>query len=255
MLITNYINPKMAERLIENNIAFLDLAGNAYIKLPSTYIQILGNKLAKPLQQQKPSLLFQKTGLKLIFLFLSVQKSINWPYRKIASHAGVAIGSVGKIIKELKEQNYIVQLDKKKYQFIDNNKLIDRWVIAYPEQLRPKLLIGKYKLKQPNNKISFPEETKIYWSGERATQELYPSQIKPTLITIYTPEHPNRLILHNNLMPTPQGNIEILEVFWNFIEGETVVPHLLIYADLLATGDPRNIEEAQKFRDMFLSHE
>ena len=70
ILITDYVNPKMAERLKEMNIAFIDLAGNAYINNTPVYIYIRGNKpIAKPagISVPKPTRAFQATGLKVVF--------------------------------------------------------------------------------------------------------------------------------------------------------------------------------------------
>jgi hypothetical protein len=54
------------------------------------------------------------------------------------------------------------------------------------------------------------------------------------------------------------GNIELRERFWNCENPEldkTMVPPLLVYADLMATGDPRNIETAQMiFTDYLQRH-
>jgi hypothetical protein len=52
----------------------------------------------------------------------------------------------------------------------------------------------------------------------------------------------------NKLRKDPNGDIEILNTFWNvdneFNRKEIVNP-ILVYADLMATNDPRNIETAK----------
>jgi hypothetical protein len=53
----------------------------------------------------------------------------------------------------------------------------------------------------------------------------------------------------------PEGNTEILEMFWHpeLIENPgNTVPPLLIYADLMATTDPRNLEAAEEIHAKFL---
>nr|WP_263458972.1 type IV toxin-antitoxin system AbiEi family antitoxin [Bathymodiolus platifrons methanotrophic gill symbiont] len=57
-----------------------------------------------------------------------------------------------------------------------------------------------------------------------------------------------KLKLTNKLRKDPSGDIEILNTFWD-VENEanrtdTVHP-ILIYADLMASGDPRNTEVSQ----------
>jgi len=56
------------------------------------------------------------------------------------------------------------------------------------------------------------------------------------------------LLLNNKIRKDPDGKIEILEAFWYFDFGgehNDLVNPILIYADLLATGDPRNIETTE----------
>jgi hypothetical protein len=56
------------------------------------------------------------------------------------------------------------------------------------------------------------------------------------------------LKINNKLRKDPDGDIEILKTFWDvgheLHRTDTVHP-ILVYADLLASGDPRNLEVAQ----------
>jgi len=57
------------------------------------------------------------------------------------------------------------------------------------------------------------------------------------------PRRPTPMVLHD-----PDGDAEVLEAFWQFEfdwPHPELVPPLLIYADLLATGDARNLETAR----------
>jgi len=51
------------------------------------------------------------------------------------------------------------------------------------------------------------------------------------------------------------GNTEILQTFWHpelLEQPTTLAPPLLIYADLMATADPRNLETAKQVYERFL---
>ena|ERR1043166_3489454 len=55
------------------------------------------------------------------------------------------------------------------------------------------------------------------------------------------------------LVPDQNGNVQVYKKFWKRDEANyDLVPPELIYADLLNTGDPRNIETAQKISDKLL---
>jgi len=85
------------------------------------------------------------------------------------------------------------------------------------------------------------------WGGEVAAAKLT-KYLKPERATIYTRGKPGQLLLTNKLKKDPDGDVEVLETFWP-VEYEwphpELAPPLLIYADLLATGDARNIETAR----------
>ena len=58
------------------------------------------------------------------------------------------------------------------------------------------------------------------------------------------------------LRADPAGQMEILDTFWTFPAGNQpdLVPPLLVYVDLLATLDPRNLEIAKRIREEHLNH-
>ena len=59
----------------------------------------------------------------------------------------------------------------------------------------------------------------------------------------------------NRLRADAQGDIEILDAFWNLpptTDYPDVVPPILAYADLIATLDPRNIEVAKLIREKYI---
>ena len=53
-------------------------------------------------------------------------------------------------------------------------------------------------------------------------------------------------------MRAAAGNVEVLDKFWNVAPtaaNPDVVPSILVYADLLATNDPRNVETARMIHE------
>jgi len=248
MIVTDYINPKMAERLKAADIPFLDVAGNAYLNTPPIYVFIKGNKPSEKTQRKPPTRAFQPTGLKMLFALLCYPDLENASYRDIAKAADIALGSVGWVITDLKELGYLVDMGKRGRRLINKEKLVERWVTTFPEQLRPKFLLGRYRAVDPDWwKHAALNSLQAYWGGEVAASKLT-KYLKPEQVTIYTKEKPGKLLLTNKLKKDPQGNVEVLEAFW---QGEynwsqtTLAPPLLIYADLIATGDARNIETAK----------
>ena len=248
LIVADYVNPKMAERLKEMDMPFLDMAGNAYLNEPPVYIYIKGNKPIEKPHRKLPTRAFQPTGLKVLFAFLCHPGLENAPYRDIAKAADVALGTVGWVITDLKELGYLVDMGKRGRRLTNKQKLIERWVISYPELLRPKLVLGRYKATDYEWWKQAPlQEFQAYWGGEVAAAKLT-KYLRPERATIYTRDKPGQLLLINRLKRDPDGDVEILEAFWQIDYDwphPGLVPPLLIYADLLATGEARNIETAR----------
>ena len=72
----------------------------------------------------------------------------------------------------------------------------------------------------------------------------------------------NKLIIENRLVPDLVGDIELLEAFWDFDDADflpeplnkEIVPTLLVYADLIASNDPRNLETAKMIYEKLIQH-
>ena len=175
---------------------------------------------------------------------------VNVPYRKIQKITDVALGTVGWVFDDLKKQKYVMKIGKKR---VLRNKvdLFYKWVDAYNLRLRPKLFIGTYKagedLWYKNVNIY---KYKALWGGEIAG-EMLTYYLKPEVATVYIRnerKNLNNFLLDNRLTKDKQGNVELYEIFWGrkLIENYDYTAHpIIVYADLMATGDPRNIETAK----------
>jgi len=248
VLVTRYITPQIAEQLKEMDIPFLDMAGNAYLNEPPLFIFIKGEKAEEDYRKDHPTRAFQQTGLQVIFALLCNPRLENAPYREIAKQADVALGTVNWVMVDLRERGFLVDMGKRGRRLVKKENLLARWAAAYPDKLRLKKRVGTYTAAD----IDWWKNTDLadfgaYWGGEVAAAILT-EHLKPQEVTIYTREKPGKLILTLKLRKELDGNIEILKTFWNFNDDwghDDLVHPILIYADLLATGDARNIETAE----------
>ncbi len=246
---TTYVNPDMADRLRALDIAFIDTVGNAYLNTPPVYVFVKGNRPPKDLGIPKQNRAFQATGLKVVFALLCRPSLADAPYREIATRTDVALGTVTWVIRDLKKLDFVFAVQKGKRQLHNRKELLDRWVTAYPEQLRPKLAIGRFRAARPDWwKTAAPlDRGKTYWGGEIAATYLT-RHLRPELVTVYCRDALEEVQLKNRLRKDPNGETELLRTFWDgdldHKDGR-LVPPILAYADLLGTGDPRNIETAK----------
>ncbi len=255
IVIGEYIFPKIKEELRNLNIAYLETNGNAYIKEKDIFFCVdLKNHVRK--ETEKKGRAFTKTGLKLVFQFLIYDNLVNRTYREIAEWTGIGFGNINFIINDLKEQGFLIEINKTTYQLTRKKELLNKWMEAYKTKLKPALRIGTFKFLNQDgfaNWKRLPLKNKdTQWGGEPAGAMLT-DYLKPAELTLYTIEKRNEIIPHYQLIPDDKGNVKVYEKFWLHDEANIdLVPPLLVYADLMNTGDRRCIETAEKIYNEFL---
>lgn len=252
ILVTRYITPQLADKLKNMHVKFIDTVGNAYIDYPNMFIFVKGNKAKEGELREKPIRAFQPAGLQFIYALLCNPGLENQPYRIMANAAGIANGAITWAMKDLKKLGYVIDMGKRGRRLVKKNELLQRWIQLYAELLRPKLIIGRYRTDQ---KEWWQQEDianlNAMYGGETAAA-LTTKYLKPQNHVIYTAENNGKLLYQLRLKTDPKGDIELLKKFWHFngeLNNNRFVNPILIYADLLITGDERNIETANLIYD------
>ncbi|MDI1356325.1 MAG: type IV toxin-antitoxin system AbiEi family antitoxin [bacterium] len=249
MVIANHIFPKIKEELRRHNIAYLEGNGNVWLKFGKNLIWIETNKTL-PEEKEKINRAFTKTGLKVVYDIFRDETLINAPYREIANRADIALGNVNYILNGLKEKGFLLRKNKDENLLINKKELLNTWMVKYAEKLQPELEIGRYKFLKPDDFINWRDiqlkPGKTCWGGEPAGQ-LLTNYLKPGVLTLYTTETRVELMKNYKLIPDPKGYVIAYKKFWNHDNAnfEAVDP-ILVYTDLMNTGDHRCIETAQK---------
>ena len=254
LLIAEHIFPKIKEELRQNEIAYIETNGNIYLKVPGIYLWVDNNK---PVQQEKESVnrAFTKTGLKVIFHFLLNDEIVNHTYRDIAQMAEIGLGNVNNVMNGLKQAGFLLKMNKNEYRLVNKKELLEKWMVAYAEKLQPALHIGNFRfLKEEDQKNwkHLPIEVgKTWWGGEPAA-DLMTNYLRPEILTLYTEENRNELIKHYRLIPDEKGKVKVYKKFWNYYNAkDNTVDPILVYTDLMNTGDGRCMETAKKIFDEY----
>lgn len=258
LLVTDYVTPQVAERLKQLNIAFADAAGNAYINRPPILVWVTGRKLEMLMRPPRAGRAFQPTGLKLIFALLCKPELVSEAYRDVARFAGVAHGTVGWVFTDLREHGYLLIPRRRIFHRKLRNRraLLAQWVDAYARTLRPQLLIGRYRAKDPNWWRGLDPIRYGALFGAEPAAEALTKYLKPGIVTLYMKGPPAPLIAEHQLVPAMDGNIELRRRFWPFDyewPHPNLTPPILVYADLLATGDQRCLDTAERIYDAYLA--
>lgn len=251
LLFTDYVHEQLAENLRDHGIEFVDIAGNAYLNQPSLYIYVTGRKRTRA--PERPALAFQATGLKLIFLLLKRPDAINSKYRDLAKQAGIALGSTGFIIRDLRAAGFVRLVGRgRQRRLVNSVDLFSRWEMGYVERLRAKLFVGRYRvagggtfdsLIQNIHKTGNVENLML--GGELGAMLLTES-LRPEKATLHFLGDSRKITTQLRLIPDPKGTIDLLHAFGTNTHWEERQPRgcaladpLLIHAELALNPSAR----------------
>ena len=245
ILVTKYIPGEIAKEYADEGINYLDVAGNCNIRKNNLVLLIEGKKIERTARVNQPRA-FQEAGIKLIFLFLIDPEKVQLTYRELAERADISLGSVGTIMQELIDLNFILKT-KQTMKLKNTKELLNRWITAYHDVLRPRLVKKHMRFVRQESFNKWKDidldETKglAFWGGEPGAH-LLNGYLHPGIFTIYT-ERNWQSFRDIELIPDETGKVEILEMFWT-TQTFKGIPPVLIYADLMSGGSDRNIETA-----------
>lgn len=250
LLVAKYINPNMFDKLVGLGLNILDCAGNCHIRYMNGNIPVfhLINKGEKNVfANEKAYPVFQDAGIKVIFYLLQDKNYINKAYREIQENTGVALGTVKNVIDELVARNFILVTDKGR--ILKNRKaLLDLWVENYNQVLKPKLLMGRLAFRTNEQRIKWlamelPEG--MYWGGESAAN-MIDNYLEPGAFDIYTDVPTAYLMKTGFVRQDANGEIKVYQKFWKWETENHLVPLILVYADLMGSGNSRCLETANR---------
>lgn len=253
LLITDHVSPSLARRLREHHQHFADTVGNVYLEGHGLFIYVSGRKPADEKKRAAPAGKgYALARLKVLFALICDPGLTAAPARKIAAAADVPTGRLSAVLADFKEQGYLSSRDKR-WRLNGSLRLLDDWAQGYALSLRGKTLGERYLAPTFDAWQEWSVRAAgLRWGGEAAAARLgcHP---QPALLTLYGEALPPRLLIRQRLSPAGpvayEQLVELRRPFWGkslSVDGplDTVSP-ALIYADLLATGNPRCLDAAQ----------
>jgi hypothetical protein len=255
IFIADYISKDAAYELRRNKINYIDTSGNTYLNYGNLYVFIEGQKAGNK-EKSNQTRAFQEAGVKLLFFLLSEPNNLQLSYREIAENTKISIGSVSNIMTELEDMNFLLKTEKKRF-LKNKTELLERWIVAYNDILKPRIFRKKMRFYSTNNFkdapiLSLPEP--CLWGGEPGASILT-NYLRPEKFTLYTNNELGDISKTLEMIPDTEGNVDIYQVFWNPLNSNDITaPPLIIYADLISSGFERNIETAKMIFENDLQH-
>jgi len=261
LLLTHYVSPNMAAKLKQKRIEFADCAGNLLLQQSPLYVEIGGQK--HMITGGGLDRLFRPAGLKLIYLFLRNPQTVNATYRVLADDAGIALGAIGDLFKELEKRGNLTSSETGR-ELLAAEELLQRWQLGYIETLRPRMLLQRctlnpdYSLQQlPDLLRRAPDGAAIMLGGQLGASLLASNISAESAVLYIDPQQQLKLMQQLHLTPDPQGEIRLLQPFgkqnlWSRsqTEGLNLVDPLLTYAELASDG--QSAETADKLYNQHL---
>jgi hypothetical protein len=251
LLVGDRIAERTAQSFRELGIQYLDAAGNALIAFDNVLIDIRGRRSAidsPPDQRERSTNLFSSARARVIFVLLAWPELARVTVREVAATAGVSAGLAHESLNLLQGAGYLSPGQGLRRSAVGD--LLDLWGAAYPTGLARTLSLARF-----GGSVDEFEPTgdkPVYLSGESAVPEL----LRPVSLTIYLDSFDPRLVVKNRWRTDDRTNIWVRRKFWNPPRGYRAssapvmrAPWPLVYADLMATGESRQLEAARSLKE------
>lgn len=261
LLIAPYITRELAEYCRVTGLQFIDTNGNAYLQAPGLFVLVTGEKKERN-QLLLPAAkgLTNAAALRMGFVLLAKPDAVHLPYKELANHAGVSLGTAYNVLNDLERRGYLINKgNSERRRLLEPERLIDEWAVNYPTTLRAKLKSRRFSATEPSwwQKAEL-EGFDAVWGSEVAAARLT-GHLKPATQTLYVcPDDMEGMIRklskQYRIRPDNNGDIEILEKFWRWkpTTARDTAPPLLVYSELLALLDPRTQETAGMIKERFI---
>jgi hypothetical protein len=201
-------------------------------------------------------------GYQILLAVLAEPDLLNTTARRLADVAGTGKTAAAETLRRLQDENLIGKVKGRRF-LLEARVLLDRWIAGYATHVRPRLVMGTYHTRQRDPKALeqhieevLADEPRWGFGGGAAAARLmrhYRGEHTVVHLEKAALNLPKRL----HAQRADGGTLVLLrtpgQVAYDGLEPHTVHP-LLIYTELLATGEPRAREAAHAIREKHLGH-
>lgn len=266
MVFADWIPEPIGDEFRKAGIFFADAQGNIFLrKPPHIVLDVRGNKPARPVKAE-PGRLIEAGGLKVVHYLLTHPHAAGDPLRAIAEGAGVALGTMHAVMKELERGQWLLPAAQDTRRFGDIKGLVELFVRGYALKLRPACVLGRYRHQKrvPQEILAgFAQRLagkRGHWAvtGGMAARQLT-QYLEPGAVTLFVDDEARaKLAEEPMLRDDANGNVTLLRLIGPAAMADKpqtpwpLATPLLIYAELLDAGGAREVETARMIYDQFL---
>ncbi len=250
-----YVSEKSREILASENIGYIDLIGDVYLKFDSVLVDRISNAERKT-ERRLSRGIFATKATRTIRAILNAPDS-KWKITELASMCRMSPAGVYFVINQLEDKGYISREKDKSIRVVDSKRLLKDWASNWTVgksrstgffsfAKTPEEIISKFV------KASEGLNLKYAFTGMAGASMVSPF-VRYNDVWVYASGDIDTLVEKLDLRPTTSGaNIRIFEpydegIFMNLrkIRGVNVVSDIQLYVDLF-TYSARGQEQAEK---------
>lgn len=259
MLFAPYVGRRLGEYLAAQQANYVDMAGNCHLRVgPGYHAFVEGRRRPEEARTRETGI--RAPGLQVLFAILARPDLLDAPVRTLARFAGVGKSAVAERLQQLREDGYVVEAKNRK-RLVRRKTILDQWLAGYENQVRPRLLLGRYQARERQSKRleqiienALGDRVAWAWGGGAAAMRLtghYRGEETVLHVERELSDLPRRI----EALPARNGPLTILRIpgplALEGAEPRTVHP-LLVYTELLANHTDRAREAADEVWRHFL---
>ncbi|MDQ1074738.1 MULTISPECIES: type IV toxin-antitoxin system AbiEi family antitoxin [Microbacterium] len=255
--LSSRVTPRNADALRNIGVNFIDEAGNGYLSLGDTLIDVRGRTPDSATGLRKPAKsasLFTEKRSQVILAVISWPDLLAARLQDLARAAGASVSFTQKTLVALESANFLDRFGPRDHGSLRNiDSLIDGWAAAFTSGLGSRENTRAFRGTFDPSRLS-PDGPPLYLSGEAVA----PWIARNITWTIYADGIPRDAAQAGRWARDDESpTLFLREKFWTEpVPARTresarlrEAPPLLVYADLLASGDSREREAAQRLRN------
>lgn len=247
LVFTTYASARTTDTFRRAGVQYLDTAGNAWITFGDVLVDVRGRPRPDraTIPRRIAGNLFSAGRAQVVFALLAWPNLWHARRRDVAFAAGVSLGQAHNALTLLAEAGYDSELIRP-----GQTPLLELWAAAFPTGLAANLTLATFQGNVDELKVAKPDDV-AFVSGEKAASDL----LRPATLTLYVGKLDPRLPIVNRWRTDAKPNIVVRRAFWHAPDedvpptGLAIAPWPLVYADLLASPDPRVRGAAKEWKD------
>lgn len=241
---------RSAEAFRKTGVFFVDRAGNAFIDSPGIYVDVRGRRAehrGEPMPAKPHDVnLFTRRRAQVVFAVLQWPKLLELPIRHVATTAGVSVGQAQSTLTALSDAGFLLGSDVRR--LYDEGRLLDEFVATFPRSIGA----ARHQREFSGAPLQLPLDQGTPVDVKRSGEAAVPELIRGETATYYIAGFTAKFAAVNRWRGGTRPNIVVRELFWSDpifdMQVTDRAPSVLVYADLLASGDSREAEAAREFR-------